>query len=138
MALNRFSRNELLIGPAGQERLRDASVAVIGLGGVGSYAAEALCRAGVGHLCIVDFDDICLTNVNRPLHALDGSVGKSKVQVMAERLRLINPGAEVAPFREFYSAQSSELLLARRFDYVVDAIDHFTSKVHLVKSCLNL
>jgi len=133
--LHRFSRTEILIGPEGLDRLRRASVIIFGLGGVGSYAAEALCRAGVGRLVIVDFDDICLTNVNRQLHALDGTVGKSKTQVMAERMRLINPEAEIVPYREFYSAESSDLLLSGHCDYVLDAIDHFTSKVHLIKSC---
>lgn len=134
--LHRFSRNELLIGPHGQGRLRESTVGVIGLGGVGSYAAEALCRAGVGRLVIVDFDDICLTNVNRQLHAMMGTVGKPKVQVMAERLRSINPDAEIVPFREFYAAENSALLFSQRLDYVVDAIDHITSKLHLIKSSL--
>jgi tRNA A37 threonylcarbamoyladenosine dehydratase len=137
MGLNRFSRNELLLGLEGQSKLNRSSVAIIGLGGVGSYVAEALCRAGVGHLTIVDFDDICLTNVNRQLHALDGTVGLSKASVMAQRLNLINPAAEVVPLKEFYSAESSNYLFSRKFDYVVDAIDHFTSKVHLVVTCLN-
>lgn len=137
MSLHRFSRNELLLGSTGQQFLKDASIAIIGLGGVGSYAAEALCRAGVGHLTIVDFDDICLTNVNRQLHALEGTVGRSKVHVMAERLTLINPAAEIVPVKEFYSADSSSFLFSRKFDYVVDAIDHFTSKVHLILACLN-
>ncbi len=134
--LHRFSRTELLVGTAGLERLQSASVAVFGLGGVGSFAAEALCRAGVGRLTIVDFDDICLTNVNRQLHAMDGTVGKAKVQVMADRLRLINPDAEIVPYRDFYAAENSEFLLAGPYDYVVDCIDHFTSKVHLIVSCL--
>lgn len=134
--LHRFSRTEILIGPEGLARLRESSVIIFGLGGVGSYAAEALCRAGVGRMTIVDFDDICLTNVNRQLHALDGTVGKPKSSVMAERLRLINPDAEIIPYREFYSAESADLLLAGPCDYVLDAIDHFTSKVHLIKSCL--
>jgi tRNA A37 threonylcarbamoyladenosine dehydratase len=134
--LHRFSRNELLIGTAGQQRLKDATIAVIGLGGVGSYAAEALCRAGVGRLVIVDFDDICLTNVNRQLHALDGTIGRPKVQAMAERLRLINPEAEILPYREFYGAESSDALLSLGLDYLLDAIDHITSKLHLIRSCL--
>lgn len=134
-ALHRFSRTELLIGPDGLERLKNATVAVFGLGGVGSYAAEALCRAGVGRLVIVDFDDICLTNVNRQLHAMDGTVGKAKTLAMAERMRLINPAAEIVPYREFYAAERSAELLSGSYDYVVDAIDHFTSKIHLIKSC---
>ncbi len=136
MALNRFSRNELILGETGQRCLQDSSVAVIGLGGVGSYTAEALCRAGVGRICIIDFDDICLTNINRQLHALEETIGKSKVQVMAGRLQQINPKAEIIPFKEFYSSENSASLLANRFDYVVDAIDHITSKIHLINSCL--
>src|SRR6185369_2160668 len=134
-SLHRFSRTELLIGHEGLERLKNSSVAVIGLGGVGSYAAEALCRAGVGSLSLIDFDDICLTNINRQLHAMDGTVGKSKANVMAERLSLINPQADIVPFKEFYSAENSDILLSQGYDYVVDAIDHFTSKLHLIGSC---
>ena len=134
--LHRFSRNELLVGPAGSEKLRNSTVAVFGLGGVGSYAAEALCRAGIGRIVIVDFDDICLTNVNRQLHAMDGTVGKSKALVMAERMRLINPQADIVPYKDFYSAENSDFLLAQGYDYVVDAIDHITSKLHLIRSCL--
>jgi len=133
--LHRFSRTELLIGPAGLNILKQATVAIFGLGGVGSYAAEALCRAGIGRLILVDFDDICLTNVNRQLHAMDGTVGKAKVQVMAQRLRLINPEAEIVPYQDFYEADNSEFLLAGPCDYVVDAIDHITSKLHLIRTC---
>jgi tRNA A37 threonylcarbamoyladenosine dehydratase len=133
--LHRFSRNELLIGPAGVERLKNSTVAVFGLGGVGSYAAEALCRAGIGRIVIVDFDDICLTNVNRQLHAMDGTVGKAKTLVMAERMRLINPQADIVPYKDFYAAHNSDFLLSASYDYVVDAIDHITSKLHLIRTC---
>jgi tRNA A37 threonylcarbamoyladenosine dehydratase len=133
--LHRFSRTEILIGPEGVAKLGNSSVALFGLGGVGSYAAEALCRAGVGRITIVDFDDICLTNVNRQLHALDGSIGKAKAHVMAERMRLINPQAEITPYRKFYSSETSNVLLSGRHQYILDAIDHFTSKIHLIKSC---
>jgi len=133
--LHRFSRTELLIGTAGLEFLRSSSVAVIGLGGVGAYAAEALCRAGIGRLALIDFDDICLTNINRQLHAMDGTVGRAKAQVMAERLSLINPAAEIVPYKDFYAAENSDYLLSPGYDYVVDAIDHFTSKLHLIASC---
>jgi tRNA A37 threonylcarbamoyladenosine dehydratase len=133
--LHRFSRTELLIGEAGLDSLRKSSVAVFGLGGVGAYAAEALCRAGVGQLSIVDFDDICLTNINRQIHAMEGTVGQPKALVMAERLRLINPAADILPYKDFYSAENSDFLLSPGYDYVVDAIDHFTSKIHLIRSC---
>ena len=133
--LHRFSRTELLIGTEGLQKLKASRVAVFGLGGVGAFAAEALCRAGIGRLTIVDFDDICLTNVNRQLHAMDGTVGRGKSEVMAERLRLINPEAEIVPYKDFYSADNSDFLLSQGYDYVVDAIDHFTSKLHLIRSC---
>ncbi len=133
--LHRFSRTELLIGPEGLEKLKNSTVALFGLGGVGSYAAEALCRAGIGRLVLVDFDDICLTNVNRQLHAMDGTVGQPKVQVMADRLRRINPAADIIPHREFYRAENSDFLLTDHYDYVLDAIDHFTSKIHLITNC---
>jgi len=133
--LHRFSRNELLIGPEGVKKLKNATVAVFGLGGVGGHAAEALCRAGIGRIIIVDFDDICLTNVNRQIHAMDGTIGKSKAMVMAERMRLINPQAEIIPYKDFYSAENSDFLLSTDYDYVIDAIDHITSKLHLIKSC---
>ncbi|KAF0221331.1 MAG: UBA/THIF-type NAD/FAD binding [Geobacteraceae bacterium] len=134
--LHRFSRNELLIGPEGIEKLKNSTVAVFGLGGVGGYSAEALCRAGVGRIVIVDFDDICLTNINRQIHAVDGTVGKSKALVMAERMRQINPHADIVPYKDFYSAENSDFLLSQGYDYVVDAIDHITSKLHLIGSCL--
>ena len=134
--LHRFSRTELLIGKAGVETLKGKSVVIFGLGGVGSYAAEALCRAGVGRLTLVDFDTVCVSNINRQLHALDSTVGMVKCQLMAERLRQINPEAEIVEKKEFYSAENSDLLLDGGYDYVVDAIDHFTSKVHLLKTCI--
>ena len=133
--LHRFSRTELLIGPEGLKKLKESSVAVFGLGGVGGFAAEALCRAGVGRLIIVDFDDICLTNVNRQIHAMDGTVGRAKAQVMADRMRLISPETAIVPYKDFYSAENSDFLFSQSPGYVVDAIDHFTSKVHLIRSC---
>ncbi|MDI6869986.1 MAG: tRNA threonylcarbamoyladenosine dehydratase [Bacillota bacterium] len=128
----RFSRTELLIGPEGVARLQAAKVAVFGLGGVGSYAVEALARAGVGRLVLVDFDDICLTNINRQLHALSDTIGQPKVEVMAERVQRINPQAAVEARREFYSAANGETLLTPDLDYVVDAIDHVPAKVDLI------
>src|SRR6266567_3898836 len=133
--LHRFSRTELLIGSEGLAKLKASSVAVFGLGGVGAFAAEALCRAGIGRLVIVDFDDICLTNVNRQLHAMDGTVGKAKALVMAERMRLISPETEIVPYQDFYAAENSDFLLSESYDYVIDAIDHITSKLHLIRTC---
>ena len=137
-ALHRFSRTELLVGNAGLKTLKESHVAIFGLGGVGSYAAEALVRSGVGRITIVDFDDICLTNLNRQLHATSATVGLPKSQVMAERMRQINPQAEIIPFQEFYSADNSARLLGADIDYVVDAIDHITAKLHLLATCREL
>jgi tRNA A37 threonylcarbamoyladenosine dehydratase len=136
MEQHRFSRMELLVGAAGMARLAGASVAVFGVGGVGSYAVEALARAGVGRLTLIDFDDSCLTNVNRQLHALDGTIGRPKVQVMAERVRAINPQAVVAPRPVFFSKDNADELLGGGFDYVLDCIDHITAKLHLLETCV--
>lgn len=133
--LHRFSRTELLIGRQGLAKLKNSTVAVFGLGGVGGYAAEALCRSGVGRIVIIDFDDVCLTNINRQIHAMEGTVGKAKALLMAERLHRINPDAEIVPYKDFYSAENSDFLLSTDYDYVLDAIDHITSKLHLIKSC---
>jgi tRNA A37 threonylcarbamoyladenosine dehydratase len=108
---------------------------ICGIGGVGSYAAEALGRAGVGKITLVDFDDICLTNINRQLHALSSSVGQVKVEAMASRLRDINPQAAIVAVKEFFSHENAERLLDPHPDYVLDAIDHFTAKTSLIKVC---
>ena len=135
MALHRFSRTELLIGTSGLSTLAESHVMICGVGGVGSYAAEALGRAGVGRITLVDFDDICLTNVNRQIHALSSTVGRQKVEVMAERLRDINPAADIVPVKEFFSSDNADRLLLPRPDYVLDAIDHFTAKASLITVC---
>ncbi|MEI6206988.1 MAG: tRNA threonylcarbamoyladenosine dehydratase [Desulfuromonadales bacterium] len=135
MSLHRLSRTELLIGTDGLETLRRSTVVICGIGGVGSYAAEALGRAGVGRIRLVDFDDICLTNVNRQLHALSSTVGLSKVDTMASRLRDINPAAEILPVKVFFSQENAAELLTPRPDYVLDAIDHFTAKAALITVC---
>jgi len=138
MALHRFSRSELLIGTHGLSTLAAKHVMICGIGGVGGYAAEALGRAGVGKITLVDFDDICLTNINRQIQALTSTVGQQKVEVMAARLRDINPAAEIIPVKEFFSADNAERLLTPRPDYVLDAIDHFTAKTSLITHCRHL
>lgn len=135
MALHRFSRSELLIGTSGLSTLADKHVMICGIGGVGSYASEALGRAGVGMITLVDFDDICLTNINRQIHALSSTVGQQKVEAMASRLRDINPAAEIIPVKEFFSSDNADRLLLPRPDYVLDAIDHFTAKASLITVC---
>jgi tRNA A37 threonylcarbamoyladenosine dehydratase len=131
----RFDRAARLLGEPAMERLARAKVMVVGLGGVGSFAAEALARTAVGHLVLVDFDLVCVTNTNRQLHAMRGNIGKPKVEVMAERLRLIHPTGTAEPRVEFYNPDSSERLLGLEADLVIDAIDNITAKTHLIDTC---
>lgn len=133
---HRFARLELLYGKPGLSRLAEKSVAVFGLGGVGSYAVEALVRGGVGRLTLIDFDQIDITNCNRQIHAHEGTVGQPKALVMAERCRMINPDVQVEPLQAFYDQDNARELLQRGYDYVLDCIDHVTAKLHLIESCL--
>jgi len=136
MRQHKFSRTELLIGKAALAKLSNSTVVIFGIGGVGSYAAEALARSGIGNLVLVDYDDICLTNINRQIHALHSTVGQAKVEVMKRRILDINPSAQVVAVKEFFSAENAERLLSGKIDYVVDAIDTVSSKVCLAKECL--
>ncbi|MEG6616081.1 tRNA threonylcarbamoyladenosine dehydratase [Peptococcaceae bacterium 1198_IL3148] len=136
MNTHRFSRTEMLIGPEGLEKLKSSKVAVFGVGGVGSYTVEALARAGIGELILVDFDDVDITNINRQLHALESTVGKAKVELMAERIKLINPQARVQAIKRFYTPENGPELITPDLDYVVDAIDNVTGKLDLIKRCI--
>ncbi|PRQ03025.1 tRNA threonylcarbamoyladenosine dehydratase [Enhygromyxa salina] len=131
----RFDRMGRLVGDAAMRKLLGSHVMVIGLGGVGSWAAEALARSGVGRLSLVDFDLVCVTNANRQLHAMRGTTGKPKAEVMAERLQAIHPTCEIEAVRSFYEAETSEALFARAPDMIIDAIDNLTAKAHLIASC---
>ena len=131
----RFDRMGRLVGDAGMQRLFDAHVMVIGLGGVGSFAAESLARSGIGRLTLVDFDRVCVTNTNRQLQAVQGVVGRQKAQLMADRARLINPQASVDGVPVFYSHKTAADLLDRRPDFIIDAIDNITAKCHLLVEC---
>ncbi len=133
----RFDRAARLFGEEALERLRTARIFVFGVGGVGSFAAEALARSGAGHLVLIDFDRVCVTNGNRQLHAVRGTTGKVKVELMAERLRQVHPSMTVETKEMFYSAQTSDELLGGQVDYVVDAIDNLTAKAHLIATCLD-
>lgn len=133
-----FSRTELLIGKEGLSKLKNSTVAVFGIGGVGSFAVEALVRAGVGRLVLIDGDDVCVTNINRQIHATIHTIGKPKVEVMKDRILEINPQAEVIIFKEFFSSENSDRLLSREYDYVIDAIDSVPSKIHLIEKCILL
>ncbi len=132
----RFDRTARLVGDAGIERLGRATVTVMGVGGVGSFAAEALVRSGVGRIILVDYDRICVTNINRQLHATKPTLGKSKVAVMAERLLAINPDLQVEARAEFYGPETSARLLAPEPDVVIDAIDNIAAKLHLIATCM--
>ena len=132
----RFDRAARLVGEPAMERLARSKVAVYGLGGVGSFAAEALARAGVGHLVLCDFDTVCVTNANRQLHALQGNIGKPKAELVAERLRLVNPEATVEAVAGFYEEQSADRLFVEDATYVVDCIDNMKAKLHLLKTCV--
>jgi tRNA A37 threonylcarbamoyladenosine dehydratase len=133
--LNRFGGVARLFGRAGLERLHAAHVCVIGVGGVGSWTIEGLARSGVGALTLVDLDDVCVTNVNRQLPALDGQIGRAKVHVLAERVRLINPGCQVEAVQDFFTPSSAARLLAPAFDFVVDAVDRMSIKALLIATC---
>lgn len=106
--LHQFSRNELAIGPEGLERLKNATVAVLGVGGVGSFAVEALARSGIGRLVLVDRDNVDITNINRQIHALLSTIGRPKVELMKERIADINPACEVIALQMFYTEETYE------------------------------
>lgn len=133
--LGSFSRTELLIGREGMDKLKNATVAIFGVGGVGSYTAEALARCNIGKLVLIDDDVICLTNINRQIHATTKTIGRAKVEVMADRVREINPKIEVETYKSFYSSESAEELLSMDYDYVADAIDTVSGKIDLAVRC---
>lgn len=130
------SRTVALLSEEGVQRLRDAAVAVFGVGGVGSFAAEALARAGVGTLILVDNDVVKPSNCNRQLVALSSTIGRKKVDVMAERIRDINPGITVIAKDVFYDETTSDTIFGERIDYVIDAIDSLNSKELLILECI--
>lgn len=130
--LHAFSRAELLLGAEGLQKLAESKVAVFGIGGVGSFVVEGLLRCGVGKLVLVDDDCVCLTNLNRQIHATMKTVGKPKVEVMRDRILEINPKAEVTLFQKFYLPETAEEMISDDYDYIVDAIDTVTGKIDLV------
>ena len=131
--LNQFSRTQLLLGAESMERLRQARVAVFGIGGVGGYTVEALARSGVGTLDIIDDDRICLTNINRQILATRKTVGQYKVDVAEQRILEIDPDARVNAYKTFYTPQTAALFDFAQYDYIVDAIDTVTGKLELVE-----
>jgi tRNA threonylcarbamoyladenosine dehydratase len=133
----RFDRAARLFTESGLHTLMRKHVMLVGIGGVGSFAAEALARSGVGRLSLVDFDKVCVTNSNRQLHTMKGTVGRHKVDVMAERLRLVHPTGRIDAVKQFYNADSSTELLGIKPDLVIDCIDNLTAKAHLIATCLS-
>ena len=132
----RFQRLKILIGEEKFFKLSSSTVAIFGIGGVGSFTAEALARSGIGHLILIDKDNIDTTNINRQIHALTSSVGKSKVEVMRERILEINPAAKVDTIQKFYlPGENAADFFICDYDYVVDAIDTITAKINLVIEC---
>ena len=129
---NQFSRTETLIGKEALEKLINSRVAVFGVGGVGGYVVEALVRAGIGNLDLIDSDDVNITNINRQIIALHSTIGKSKVEVMRERALDINPDANVIVYKEFFTSENSKEFDFSKYDYVVDPIDTVSSKIELV------
>lgn len=133
--LNEFSRTELLLGEEAMLRLKNAKVAVFGVGGVGSYTVEALARSGIGSISVIDNDDVALTNINRQLPATHNTVGMLKVEVIKNHILEINPNCEVTALPVFYSEETQDQIDLSKFDYVVDAIDTVSAKLMLVEKC---
>ena len=133
--MGQYDRTALLIGDEGVEKLKKSRVAVFGIGGVGSFVAEALARAGVGTLALFDNDTVSESNINRQLIALHSTVGRSKTQVMKERINDVDPSIEVTANDVFYSAETADIFNPADFDYVVDAIDTVSSKLLLIERC---
>jgi len=131
----RFGGIGRLFGAAALERLRAAHVCVVGLGGVGSWTVEALVRSGIGAIDLVDLDDVCVTNVNRQLPALDGAIGRPKAEVLAERMSAISPECLVTPVTEYFTAATADRLLGVPYHFVVDAIDKLSNKCLLISGC---
>ena len=133
--LNQFSRTQLLLGEEAMEKLKNARVAVFGIGGVGGYVCEALARTGVGHFDLIDDDKVCLTNINRQIIATRKTVGRYKTEVMKERMLEINPDIEVTLHQCFFLPETAEDFHFEDYDYVVDAVDTVTAKIELVMKC---
>ena len=129
--LNQFSRTELLIGKDGLEKLKNSKIAVFGIGGVGSFVVEGLARSGIENFVLIDNDTICLTNLNRQIHATTKTIGMYKVDVMKQRILDINPDANIEIYKEFYLPESKIKILNKNIYYIVDAIDTVTTKVLL-------
>lgn len=134
--LHQFSRNELAIGIEGVNRMKDKTVAILGVGGVGSFAAEACARSGIGRIILIDKDTVDITNINRQLVAYLSTVGRSKTEVMKERILDINKECEVISLHMWYTEETAEEFFSYEPDYVIDASDTISYKVHLAQECI--
>lgn len=134
--LHQFSRTELAIGPEGLEIMKNSTVAVLGIGGVGAMAVEALARTGIGRIILIDKDTVDITNINRQIHALTTTVGQNKTDLMVDRIKLINPECEAIALNMFYTEETYEELFKYKPDYVIDASDTIIYKIHIIKECL--
>ncbi len=130
--LNEFSRTQLLLGKEAMEKLKNSTVAIFGIGGVGTYVVEALARCGIGGFALFDDDKVCLTNINRQLVATRKTIGRKKVEVMAERILDINPKAKIETNATFYMPDNADEYDLTKYDYIVDAIDTVTAKLELI------
>ncbi|QSF47921.1 tRNA threonylcarbamoyladenosine dehydratase [Paenibacillus tianjinensis] len=135
--LHQFSRTELAIGPEGLEILKNSTVAVLGIGGVGAMSVEALARTGVGRIILIDKDAVDITNINRQIHALTTTIGQKKADLMVDRIKLINPEIEAIALNMFYTEETYEELFKLKPDFVIDASDTIIYKIHLIKECLS-
>ena len=129
-------RTELILGEDGIEKLKNSSVLLIGVGGVGSFCAEALIRAGLGNITIVDYSEVEITDFNRQLPGINSNLGKDKVKVVKERLLDINKDLNIDAIKVTFNKESSDEIFNTKYDYVVDAIDMVSSKIHLVEECI--
>jgi tRNA A37 threonylcarbamoyladenosine dehydratase len=128
-----FQRTELLVGDSVMKKLSEKKVIIFGVGGVGSWCAESLVRSGIRHITIVDSDRICVTNINRQLHATTATVGEVKVEVLKKRLLEINPFAQITAIQKIYNADSHDYFQLEQYDFIVDAIDSLASKIYLIR-----
>ena len=129
---NQFQRTEILIGTENLNKLKNQTIAIFGIGGVGSYIAEALTRVGIGNLILIDNDNIDITNLNRQIHATHETIGKPKVEEMKKRIQAINPEAKVQAIQEFVTEKNIQEILNKKVDYIIDAIDTVKSKLEII------
>lgn len=131
----RFDGIARLYGTEALEQFSQAHVLIVGIGGVGSWTVEALARSGIGHITMVDLDEICISNINRQLHAMDGEIGKQKTAAMAKRVQAINPDCIITCMETFFTARNADAILDEGFDFVIDAIDRVKEKCLLLAGC---